>query len=578
MKVVLAKKAGFCMGVRRAMEIVLQLAVEEESPIFTYGPLIHNPQVMEILKDKGIGTITSPDEVKEGSIIVIRAHGVPPEIKEEIKKKGGYIVDATCPRVIKVQSIIKRYAKEGYHTVIVGEKEHPEVIGLMGYTEGRGIVIDSESQVDLPPDANILIVAQTTQDEKVFDYIVTELKKRYPQVAIHNTICNATHNRQKEARRLSSRMDAMVVIGGHNSGNTKRLSQICAKSGIEVFQIETEKELDREKLKEFGEVGVTAGASTPNWMIKRVVEEIKSIPGKKENSLYRFIRNFFSLLLKTNIYLAIGAGGLAWSMALVQGFHPSWRDFFLSFFYIQAMTTMNHLIDMRSGEINRPDRANFYKKWRRLITLTGVGSSIISILIALSIGLVPFLLMFAMNILGLVYGLPILPKKLSKFVHISKMRDISGSKTIVVSTGWAVVCAFMPAFSHGFQWSTILGGFIVFLMVFVRETIGDLVDLQGDLIVGRETLAVILGEDRTKKILYWVPLLLSLVLIAGYLFNFFTSMALLFLLSVSYIFFYLMLDQRIWSLGKGFLYEFLVDTTFIIAWFLGILWQTWISK
>ena len=197
MKVRLAKTAGFCMGVRRAMEIVLEAAHRHQDPIYTHGPLIHNPQVLRMLEKKGITVLGDPSGKKPGTVI-IRAHGVPPQEFEKLEQAGFQVIDATCPRVIKVQAIIKRYAEEGYTPIIVGDQDHPEVIGLLGYSQNKGIVISDLRQLQqLPPLDRVIVVAQTTQDETLFQEVVEALKHRYPDLKVFNTICNATHERQR---------------------------------------------------------------------------------------------------------------------------------------------------------------------------------------------------------------------------------------------------------------------------------------------------------------------------------------------------------------------------------------------
>ncbi|UCF02248.1 MAG: 4-hydroxy-3-methylbut-2-enyl diphosphate reductase, partial [Deltaproteobacteria bacterium] len=205
MKVKVAKNAGFCMGVRRAMDLVLNAARDRQPDeiIYTYGPLIHNNQVLEILERRGIRCSKDLTEAEEGGRIIIRAHGIPPQERKAIKEKGFRIINATCPRVGKVQGIIKEHALRGYDIVIVGDDNHAEVIGLKGFANGRARVLNTPKEVDrLPPMDKLLVVAQTTQDERAFKTIAGLLEKRYPETKIYNTICDSTHNRQEEVRVL----------------------------------------------------------------------------------------------------------------------------------------------------------------------------------------------------------------------------------------------------------------------------------------------------------------------------------------------------------------------------------------
>ena len=281
MEVVLAKNAGFCMGVRRAVETTLGMVQRHESAIATFGPLIHNPQVLRLLEEQGVSILEQIPSRATGTII-IRAHGIPPEKKKRLEASGAKVEDATCPRVLKVQAIIAKYKKEGYATVIIGDRDHAEVEGLMGYAGDTGQVVNSEADVDaLLLDSPYIVVSQTTQDEHLFEALKERILARYPGGMVFNTICDSTHKRQEEVRQLCREVEALVVVGGRTSANTKRLGEIAEGLGCPVFMAETESDLDRTALSRFSRVGVTAGASTPNWVIDRIVAVLEEIPAKK---------------------------------------------------------------------------------------------------------------------------------------------------------------------------------------------------------------------------------------------------------------------------------------------------------
>ncbi|MEK7822223.1 MAG: 4-hydroxy-3-methylbut-2-enyl diphosphate reductase, partial [Planctomycetota bacterium] len=275
MKVKVAKTAGFCMGVKRAMDIVLDAAYTEKhkgATVYTDGPLIHNPQVLDLLQEKGIRTLKEGAELDKNRV-VIRAHGITPSRKKEIESMGAKISDATCPHVMRVQNIIKRYSVQGYSTIIIGDSGHAEVVGLLGYAEGRGYVVGSMDDIDnLPPLEKVCVVAQTTQDKRLFQAATSRLKEKYKNCEVFETICGSTHDRQDEVINLCKSVDAMVVVGGRGSANTNRLVKICESEGVPTFHIETEAELNLGRLEDFEGVGVTAGASTPQWLLKRIVD------------------------------------------------------------------------------------------------------------------------------------------------------------------------------------------------------------------------------------------------------------------------------------------------------------------
>ena len=258
------------MGVRRAVEMALEAPRKYKNPIFTFGPLIHNNQVLNLLQEKGISIMNDIPDHGSGTVL-IRTHGVSPEIKENLKKAGFDVVDATCPRVVKVQTIIRQYTVQGYSLIIVGDHDHPEVSGLLGYTKEKGYVVNNIEGLDsLPAFDKAIIVAQTTQNALFYEEVKKWANLRAPLYKIFDTICNATVKRQAEVIDLAKSVDAVIVIGGHNSGNTQRLAEIAGQFGKPVFHIETESELDFKALAPVQHLGITAGASTPDWIIKNV--------------------------------------------------------------------------------------------------------------------------------------------------------------------------------------------------------------------------------------------------------------------------------------------------------------------
>jgi (E)-4-hydroxy-3-methyl-but-2-enyl pyrophosphate reductase len=287
MSVKLAETAGFCMGVKRAVDMVLDIAQRKgKENIYTYGPLIHNPQTVEIMMKRGIIPIQDIAEINAtdtGATIIIRAHGISPQERKKIKEKGIRIVDATCPKVAHVQAIIRKHASQDYAVIIVGDADHPEVNGLLGHAHGKGIVIGSVNDVDrLPPLEKVCVVAQTTQNMDEFNEIVNRTRERFSDTVIFNTICDSTEKRQAEVKRLAAETDAVFIIGGRNSANTRRLATISELQGKPTFHIETAEELNQISIRGFERVGVSAGASTPNWIIDRHRGGTKRKGGKSQ--------------------------------------------------------------------------------------------------------------------------------------------------------------------------------------------------------------------------------------------------------------------------------------------------------
>ena len=273
MEVILAKTAGFCFGVKRAVDMVYQQA--EQGHVYTYGPIIHNEEVVKDLAEKGVQIIENEDaldELTEGTI-VIRSHGVERGIYEKAKAHRLELVDATCPFVKKIHNIVDKDSEKGNQIIIIGNKHHPEVMGICGWCNGEPIVIESEKEAENLSDfgeKQLSLVAQTTFNHKKFNKMVEIFEKKGYNITVYNTICNATEERQKEAATIAKQVDAMIVIGGRTSSNTQKLYEISKKECANTYYIQTLVDLDLATFESVGRVGITAGASTPNQIIKEV--------------------------------------------------------------------------------------------------------------------------------------------------------------------------------------------------------------------------------------------------------------------------------------------------------------------
>jgi len=505
MKVKLARTAGFCMGVRRAVEIVLEEANRGQRPIVTYGPLIHNTQVLDLLADKGIRTIRELSQVTGGETAVIRAHGVPPSVREDLRRSAGRVIDATCPRVVKVQMLIKSYTQKGHLAIIVGDRDHAEVKGLMGHGQGPGrsvVVASAEEVAELEPWDQVIVVAQTTQSTALFEELVAAVRRRWPEAQIFNTICHATQERQAEVKSLASQEEGLVVVGGRNSANTKRLVQIAVEAGARAFHVETEAELNLKSITGLRSVGVTAGASTPNWLIRKVVEELRSLPGRGQSRLRATAYRVFRFLLKSNFLVALGGAGLGMAGGLAQRLSLDFRLLVVPFCYLYAMHILNHFLDREAAVYNDPDRIKFYAKHRLFLVATSILATILGLALSAGLGAKPFLSLLVLSALGLVYSVRIVPERFQEKTRYVKLKDFPGSKPLGIALAWGAVLGLWPALCLDGQW---LNGLLVSLILaglaFVRTALFDVMDIQGDLVVGKETLAIHLGEDKMIRLL-----------------------------------------------------------------------------
>jgi len=289
MEVRLAEYAGFCFGVKRAVDTVYE-QIKTGKTIYTYGPIVHNEEVVKDLEERGVrvienragllalGTVSGVDDYSSKTAVIIRAHGVPKEIYDILEEKGIECIDATCPFVKKIHRIVQKESEAGRHIIIVGDPNHPEVEGIMGWCEGDVTVIETPEDAqkfDVPAGKEICIVSQTTYNYNKFQHIVEIFRKKGYNDSVVNTICNATEERQRSAKAIAAEADVMIVIGGRHSSNTRKLYDICSAECADTYFIQTLDDLHLELPKAVRLVGITAGASTPNKLIEEVQNYVR---------------------------------------------------------------------------------------------------------------------------------------------------------------------------------------------------------------------------------------------------------------------------------------------------------------
>ena len=280
MEVIVAKTAGFCFGVKRAVEQVYEQIEKAERPVYTFGPIIHNEQVVEDLAQKGVRVIDTEEELEavRDAIVIIRSHGVGKHIYNLLEQNGVTVVDATCPFVKKIHRIVQEQQAAGRRVIIVGNPDHPEVQGIRGWGDEGTLVVENADQIENLPVSTkdkLCVVAQTTFNYNKFQDLVEKFEKKGYDILVLNTICNATQERQVEAKRIASEVDAMIVIGGRNSSNTQKLYEICRKECKNTYFIQTLGDFNPECVNSVRSVGITAGASTPNQIIEEVHTNVR---------------------------------------------------------------------------------------------------------------------------------------------------------------------------------------------------------------------------------------------------------------------------------------------------------------
>lgn len=551
------------MGVRRAVDMVLDASNSADQPIFTYGPLIHNPQVLEMLETKNISRIETIPEAGRG-IVLIRAHGVPPEDEIALEKAGFTVLNATCPRVVRVQEIIHQYACQGYATIIVGDKKHPEVVGLLGYARKKGHTVTTLDQLGgLTHFDKAVVVAQTTQNTLFYDEIKDWCSRNTPHYKIFDTICGSTEKRQSEVRQLARKHDAVIVVGGKESGNTRRLVQVALEAGTPAMHIEHAWEIDYQILESAQSIAITAGASTPNWIINDTCAKVVRTLQKKRPviSMLVWIREF---LLKTNLVLALGAGGLTYACSVIQEFSQTLVHSAIAMLYVLSMQILNNIFTTRSDTYNNPDRAAFYQDHAILLGLLALGSGTAGLYLAYTTGLISFFILLAMTLLGLSYNLNTL-----LFVRGKKkiiwIKDVPGSKTILIVLAWGTVTSLLPSLANSSPLFPMGVAFVFSIgLVFARTAFFDVLAIQGDRIAGKETLPILLGAQKSIRIIHAVLAADFLILMAAWLAGLFGHHA-FFLAFIPLIMLLLIRLHEKESLLSGRQYEFYIETLFLFA-------------
>lgn len=277
MEIIIAKNSGFCFGVKRAIDITMSELENMDKEVLSYGPLVHNEQVVNRLEDKGLKTIESYEDIYNKSLI-IRSHGVSKATINKMKEQELNVIDCTCPYVILVHKKVEEFSNKGYDIIIIGDSKHPEVVGINGWCEGKAYIVNSEEDaLALPSMEKAFVVSQTTNTLEKFESLSDIVKLKTEKIEICNTICNATKVRQESTAELSKKVDLMIVIGGKTSSNTKKLVEISKKNCDNVLHIETIKDLSLQEVQRFNTIGITAGASTPDWIIKEAVEAMDNL-------------------------------------------------------------------------------------------------------------------------------------------------------------------------------------------------------------------------------------------------------------------------------------------------------------
>jgi hypothetical protein len=349
---------------------------------------------------------------------------------------------------------------------------------------------------------------------KTSEEIVTALQERFPDIQVFDTICDATHERQAEVRTFKTQVEGVVVVGGYHSANTQRLAKIAEEEHLPTFHVETEKELPREALSQMKVIGLTAGASTPHWLIKNVMQEIETIQAERETPLVHWVKRIFRFLMLSNLAAAIGAFSFAYGALHLAGGRTDLVFPVMAALYIYAMHVFNRFLDKGAASYHDPGRAAFQRQYRGLLILMGSTATGIALILSFMTGFGTFMTLVGLSLLGVVYSIPLIPESAGNRYRFVKIKDIPGSRSLSEALAWLAVMVLLPLFSSpsGPVLSVLMTAVVVFSFSYARAILFSLFQLQGDLMVGTETLPITLGERRTialfKRILLVTALLL----------------------------------------------------------------------
>lgn len=482
MKITIARYAGFCFGVRRAIDITFR--VRQENPdkrIYTMGQIIHNPQVIDALKHRGIGIIHDVNDkrLKSGDIAIVRAHGIPPDKKKSLEARGVEVIDAACPMVLKVQSIIKKAAKNVDLVVIVGDKNHPEMDVHLGVAGDKGVLVENiEDARKIGKAERLAVVAQTTFDVSIYKDILAILREKADILDTYDTICRSTIDRQGEVKDLVKDHDTFIVIGGENSANTKRLAEIAEKGNRTVIRVESPEQLRNITISDSSKVAIIAGASTPHWVIEECINVLKAIhnPSGIENSVLK-------ILAETPLLPSLGSMGVAMASLVFCSHRYDWAVLLTIFFLAFAST----------------GPARKFRQWPVWAVSTGIAVSLSLVSTGLSGGL-------------LVIGVSLL----------RPLIDVGGIKDYLRSLSGAVIFILISVISPLSLAGASIDPNIIMLIAYVSthylgvEILLGLKNMERDAIIGRMSLARYMNEDKSILILEYTIMGLALVLFLSF--------------------------------------------------------------
>lgn len=570
MKVEIGKFAGFCDGVKYAVEKTFSQASKSNEEIYVDGHLIHNPQTLDMLEKTGVKTYEDTEDdmsVLDDKTVIIRAHGISPERREALSSHAKKIVNLTCKYVAKIQSIVKKHSSLGYRVIVIGNPTHPEIIGVCGFAQDVYVVYKDEDIEKLPEDdKKTLIVAQTTLQKETFNKFVSQIQDKYKnsELIIKNTICEATEQRQNEILDIAKRNDVVLVIGGSESSNTRNLYKI-ASSIKPSFYVEFKEDLEKIDLTPYKNVGIMAGASTPDWLIEDIAQTIKD---NYSSSFYRGINKVFDFLNYGYIFFSFGAFLMSYAIYDILNKPFQYRIGVIVALYYLFMSLGNGYSNY-TIKISDKRRYLFYQKYKPAFLTIIIVSALIMFYLAYNVDIGILMLTILSTLLGTAYNISF--EKNDRFNHsffFRLFKKLVPFKAIIISIAVTTLLngSILLLNRNILKENTLSYLFsvsIVFIFMFIRQALIEIKFSQSDKIAGAVTLTTYIDSDKLAIITAIIPIILLIgVIIANIFFSDFNNMKYFIPVLYSSIISFIVMKRRV--ITSRHLFSILIDSTLYV--------------
>lgn len=570
MKVEIGKFAGFCDGVKYAVEKTFSQASKSNEEIYVDGHLIHNPQTLDMLEKTGVKTYEDTEDdmsVLDDKTVIIRAHGISPERREALSSHAKKIVNLTCKYVAKIQALVKKHSSLGYRVIVIGNPTHPEIIGVCGFAKDVYVVYKDEDIEKLPEDdKKTLIVAQTTLQKETFNKFVSQIQDKYKnsELIIKNTICEATEQRQNEILDIAKRNDVVLVIGGSESSNTRNLYKI-ASSIKPSFYVEFKEDLEKIDLTPYKNVGIMAGASTPDWLIEDIAQTIKD---NYSSSFYRSINKVFDFLNYGYIFFSFGAFLMSYAIYDILNKPFQYRIGVIVALYYLFMSLGNGYSNY-TIKISDKRRYLFYQKYKPAFLTIIVVSALIMFYLAYNVDIGILMLTILSTLLGTAYNISF--EKNDRFNHsffFRLFKKLVPFKAIIISIAVTTLLngSILLLNRNILKENTLSYLFsvsIVFIFMFIRQALIEIKFSQSDKIAGAVTLTTYIDSDKLAIITAIIPIILLIgVIIANIFFSDFNNMKYFIPVLYSSIISFIVMKRRV--ITSRHLFSILIDSTLYV--------------